>query len=45
MMLSIVFNVIEPENIMIKNNIPGPGAYGLGVEMNNIGKYMLSTVP
>lgn len=34
----------EPLNINIKKNIPGPGTYGSGIEMNKIGVYQLSTI-
>ena len=30
---------------MIKQNVPAPGTYGPGVEINKFGKYALSTVP
>jgi hypothetical protein len=38
-------NVYEPENIMKKGNVPGPGSYAPVIEINSIGKYHLSTTP
>ena len=35
----------EPENIMKKGNVPGPGSYAPVIEINSIGKYHLSTTP
>lgn len=35
---------IEPINTSIKNNVPGPGTYGQGIEINKYGKYSISTV-
>ena len=35
----------EPENIMIKGAVPGPGTYAPGVGINKFGKYCLSTLP
>ena len=43
--LTFCYCIAEPENIMIKNNIPGPGTYGPQLCINKIGKYVLSTVP
>jgi len=41
---STLFNTnIEPINTNIKNNVPGPGTYGQGIEMNKYGKYSIST--
>ena len=30
---------------MIKSNVPGPGKYAPVIEMNKVGKYVLSTTP
>lgn len=38
-------NSLEPANIMIKNNAPGPGTYVPKTELNRLGKYCLSTAP
>jgi hypothetical protein len=38
-------NVLEPENLMAKSNVPGPGTYALVAETNSVGKYPLSTTP
>jgi len=38
-------NAQEPANIMIKSNVPGPGKYAPVIEMNKVGKYVLSTTP
>jgi len=38
-------NVQEPEHIMVKGNVPGPGTYAPVIEINKIGKYILSTTP
>ena len=35
---------IDPVNNLAKMNIPGPGTYGTGIEMNKIGVYQLSTI-
>lgn len=35
----------EPEHIMVKGNVPGPGTYAPVIEINKIGKYHLSTTP
>ena len=35
---------IEPLNINVKQNIPGPGTYGQGVEINKYGVYKVSTM-
>jgi len=35
---------IEPLNINIRKNIPGPGSYGQGIEINKYGVYRLSTI-
>ena len=32
-------------NIAIKQNVPGSGTYAPTIEMNELGKYCLSTVP
>lgn len=37
-------NIDEPLNINTKQNIPGPGTYGQGVEINKYGIYNLSTM-
>lgn len=39
-----MFKKIEPINTSIKNNVPGPGTYGAGIEINKYGKYNLSTI-
>jgi hypothetical protein len=36
--------LIEPINTCIKNNVPGPGTYGQGIEINKFGKYSISTI-
>lgn len=30
---------------MVKGNVPGPGTYAPVIEINKIGKYILSTTP
>lgn len=35
----------EPSNVAIKGAVPGPGTYAPVIEMNKIGKYVLSTTP
>ena len=35
----------EPENIMIKAKVPGPGTYAPKLGIDKFGKYCLSTVP
>jgi hypothetical protein len=35
---------IDPVYIAIKKNIPAPGHYGQGIEINKTGKYHLSTI-
>ena len=42
--LLIFVPISEPLNINTKQNIPGPGTYGQGIEINKTGKYMLSTI-
>lgn len=37
-------NVRDPVYIAIKKNIPAPGHYGQGIEINKTGKYHLSTI-
>lgn len=37
--------VAEPENLAIKQKIPGPGTYAPAVPINKFGKYCLSTIP
>ena len=37
-------NTQEPEHIRAKQNVPGPGYYGYGIEMNKYGIYNLSTI-
>ena len=37
--------IVEPENIMVKGNVPGPGTYAPVIEINKLGKYVLSTTP
>lgn len=38
-------NSQEPENIMIKGAVPGPGSYMPATSMSSIGKYPISTLP
>ena len=38
-------HAVEPENIMKKGNVPGPGTYAPVIEINSVGKYHLSTTP
>ena len=40
----LTFALLEPLTQNIKKNIPGPGAYGYGIEMNKYGMYNLSTI-
>ena len=35
----------DPENVMIKCKVPGAGTYAPVLEMNKLGKYVLSNVP
>lgn len=35
---------LEPLMANIKKNIPGPGTYGMGIEINKYGVYNLSTI-
>lgn len=35
---------LDPYNVMTKENVPGPGCYGSGVEMNKYGVYNVSTM-
>ena len=35
---------IEPLHINLKKNVPGPGTYGYGIEINKYGVYGLSTI-
>ena len=37
--------LVEPEHIMVKGNVPGPGTYAPVIEINKLGKYILSTTP
>lgn len=37
-------NTHDPMQMSIKRNVPGPGHYGKGIEINKIGKYCLSTI-
>ena len=37
--------IVEPEHIMVKGNVPGPGTYAPVIEINKLGKYVLSTTP
>jgi len=37
-------NMNEPENIVAKMNVPGPGHYGFGIETSKYGNYPLSTI-
>lgn len=34
----------DPMNIKIKADIPGPGKYGAGIELNKVGVYPISTI-
>ena len=34
----------DPYHVMTKENVPGPGCYGSGVEMNKYGVYNVSTM-
>jgi len=40
-------NLNEPESMMIRQNLPGPGNYGVshGLGINKIGKYYVSNMP
>ena len=38
------FLILEPLMSNIKKNIPGPGTYGMGIEINKYGVYNLSTI-
>jgi hypothetical protein len=38
------FCALEPLHQNIKKNIPGPGTYGQGIEINKYGVYKLSTI-
>lgn len=38
-------NIQEPDNIMIKGNVPGPGTYAPVIQINKLGTYCLSTTP
>ena len=44
MILINVFTYIEPLAINVRKNIPGPGHYGQGIEINKYGVYRLSTI-
>ena len=35
----------EPDAMMIKAKVPGPGTYAPVIEINKLGKYILSTSP
>lgn len=39
-----LFTTLEPLHLNIKKNIPGPGTYGQGIEINKYGVYKLSTI-
>lgn len=43
--LSRTKNVYEPMNMAIKAASPGPGTYVPVIQINKIGKYVLSTTP
>jgi hypothetical protein len=39
-----ILPIIETINTNIKNNVPGPGHYGQGIEINKYGVYSISTI-
>lgn len=39
-----IINIIDPLVLNMKSDVPGPGIYGSGVEMNAFGIYTLSTI-
>ena len=46
--LSLTYFVVfclEPDAMMIKAKVPGPGTYAPVIEINKLGKYILSTSP
>ena len=44
MMKGRFLDIHEPLYVNIKKNIPGPGTYGMGIEINKYGVYTLSTI-
>ena len=42
--LSVIKFSIDPVLIQMKQNVPGPGTYGQGIEINKYGSYILSTI-
>ena len=44
LLIAINLIIIDPMNISIKINNPGPGHYGRGIEINPLGIYSLSTI-
>jgi len=38
-------NSMEPQNLMTKSNVPGPGTYEPATNLSNVGKYPISTLP
>jgi len=42
--LNVIKFSIDPVLIQMKQNVPGPGTYGQGIEINKYGSYILSTI-